>query len=410
MRLPRLALLAVLVLAACGDDATSSRDALGRYVAIGGSATAGFASDGLVYDGQSRAYPALVARAGGARLVEARVQAPGCVPPLVAPLFLDRTLSGRRAFTAPGDTTCAGRFASDSVLAQNVAVPEMTTYQALRFTPDSVTRLREPRARRAIAEILRDGYSQTTQATLIRPSVVTVELGFGDIVRAIRSGQIVTATDETYRADTGFTYAPLSVWRPVYDSLIAALADSAGVRRAVLLRVPRPDALPALRLGSALHAARDSLRVFGVVVAADCDRSPNYVHLVKVAVAAAAAVRAGAAQAVSCANVPGAVDSVLTPLDMTTLVELRNAMNAHIESVAQQRGWATVLVEFPVASMETYDARTHLASDNPFGMLVSADGLHPSPSGHVSIADAIIAALNETFGLAIPRLITDEAS
>lgn len=392
----------VCLLAACGADATSSRDALGRYVAIGASMTAGFASDGLVYDGQSSAYPAQLARAAGVSFDEARVRAPGCVPPLVAPLHLDRTLSGRRAFTAPRDTTCNGRFA-DSVFAQNVAVPEMTTYQALRFTPDSAARPSDPRTRRAMEQILLEGYSQAGQAGLAGASLVSVELGFAELARALRSGRMVAATHETYRADTGFTYVPLGVWQPVYDSLLAVLGDSARIRRGVLLGLPTVQSIPALRTNAELHAARDSLRMFGVSLSTDCANSETVVHLAKVAAAAATATRTGATQTVSCLDVPGAADSVLTLADMGVLAALRDAMDGHVRTAATAREWAFAPVGVG-GTLDPYVPRTHLTSPAPFGALLSLDGIHPSAAGQRVVAQQVAEALRTRYGLALSSL------
>ncbi|MFL5581052.1 MAG: hypothetical protein ACJ8AO_11820 [Gemmatimonadaceae bacterium] len=397
-RRPLVLLTLALIAAACGDDGASpAHDALGDYVAVGASHTAGFASDGLVFEAQSAAYPVLLGRAGEVTVRVPRVQAPGCVPPLVAPLYLGRTLAGTPAFASVRDTSCLGRF-DDSVRAQVVAVPEVTAYAALRFTHDSAFRASDARARRALPEILLAGFTQVQQATIDRPSLVTVELGFTELVRAVRSGRMVAATAETYRADTAFTFVPLDVWQPVYDSVVAALATA---RRGALLGVPSPTAVPALRGASALDAARDSLRAFGVSLAGDCAGSGNYVYLAKVAAAAAEAARTGTARTVSCADVPGAADSVLTPADVAALASLRDAMNAHIQGAASARGWAYVDVSaaLPSAPPSSYSPGAHLTSTSPYGDGTSLDGIHPDASGQAGIATAIANALNALYGL-----------
>ena len=74
---------------------------------------------------------------------------------------------------------------------------------------------------------------------------------------------------------------------------------------------------------------------------ADCGTSPNSVFTGTLVPALAAMyTNTGTVQNISCTDVPGTADAILTPADITTLDGVVTQMNAQIQQVAQQNGWA----------------------------------------------------------------------
>ena len=104
------ALVSFVVLAACGDGGGSTdtgqitrEELFRRYVAVGNSITAGVQSDGLNDSTQAQASPVLLAQQAGTAFGFARLQRPGCPPPLLGPIGLTRARVG-----GGGETSCTG--------------------------------------------------------------------------------------------------------------------------------------------------------------------------------------------------------------------------------------------------------------------------------------------------------------
>ena len=100
---------------------------------------------------------------------------------------------------------------------------------------------------------------------------------------------------------------------------------------------------------------------------------------------------------------PGAVDYVLTPSDMSTINALMARMNTHIQTRASENGWAysslSSLYDLPKVSFNLWDV---LFSNTPFGPNISLDGVHPSAQGQAILATAAAQAINAKYGVAIP--------
>ena len=143
---PRAALVALaavaLTLAACeGKDAHVAgpvgASAFTNYIAMGTSISMGVQSGGLTASFQAQAWPALLAHQAGASFAIPFFNAPGCTPPLVAPLLLARFLSG--ASLADGDSSCAGTVGTVVPPLNNVALSGATAWTALNLTPKLTT-------------------------------------------------------------------------------------------------------------------------------------------------------------------------------------------------------------------------------------------------------------------------------
>jgi hypothetical protein len=236
-----------------------------------------------------------------------------------------------------------------------------------------------------------------------RPTLVAVELGAGEVVRAATSGLVVPGT--SYTQKEAWTLMPAAVFALVFDSI----ADSVKATRApaVFIGVPPLMSLPAWRTGDVLWQQRTELSSFGVTVASDCQGSANLVNTVAVLPPRVAAARTtGTAQTFSCTDRPGEADYVLTSADAALIAQTITAINAAIKAAADKRQIPYVDVplfasEIPFAA-PAFTAAGMLGSDAPFGMATSLDGVQPSALGHELIADRAAAALNGAYGWAIP--------
>ena len=108
----------------------------------------------------------------------------------------------------------------------------------------------------------------------------------------------------------------------------------------------------------------------------------------------------------SCADIPGTQDYVLTTADIDALDVQLADMNAHIRDVAAENGFAFFDLD-PLYGQRhlkaPFSATTLLTSDEPYGAFISLDGVHPSAAGHRILAREAAKALNVTYHLAIPR-------
>lgn len=411
MRRPllRSSVVALLALAACeGKDAhgvgPNGGSAFTKYIAVGTSISMGMQSAGVTATSQVEAWPALLARQAGATFQIPYLRTPGCTPPLIAPLQLGRLLSGASALA--GDSTCSGTLGSYTPPLNNLALSGATAWAALNLTPRLVTAPTSTFSaadRGRYAAVLGTTQSQVTAMLIAAPTIVSVELGANELLGAATSGLLIAAT--SYTQATPWTYVPATVFGPVY----ASIADSVKVSkaRAILFTVPKVTNMVSMRAGSELAADRAAFATFGIAVAASCDGSANLVFTGSVVPALVARAQlTGALQTLSCDDVPGAADGVLTPADVATLNGAADQMNAQITALAKANGWAVVdmntVLGTIVAARPAYSVAAQLGCLNPYGQYISLDGVHPSLAGQQLLANAAAQAVNATYGFAIP--------
>jgi hypothetical protein len=418
-----LGALGALALASCESgnshvDGPKGASSFGNYIAIGTGLSMGVQSGGVLYDSQVQAWPALLAHAvtpeftfvttdtvvnGVVAFRMPLLRAPGCLPPLIAPLQIAVDMAGSN--TAVVDSTCAGPIDSTTPPMSNLALQGASAWAALNLTPKIVANSLVPysvgdRARYPL--VLASTQSQVTAMRVELPTFVSVELGLTEVLGAATSGLLVAAT--SYTQTTPYTYVPATIFAPVF----AAIADSVKVSGAkvVLLSVPKVSALYALRPASELWNDRAELATFGINVTADCGTSPNSVFTGTLVPALAAMyTNTGTVQNISCTDVPGTADAILTPADITTLDGVVTQMNAQIQQVAQQNGWAfadlTGVYPPPVTSRPAYSASDQLTCVYPYGSFVSLDGVFPSLAGHLAIASTVASAIDSKYGFSI---------
>lgn len=409
---------AVLLLAACADSTTlptstptgpsqsldfGEHPRIGTYVAMGTSLSMGVMSNGVVASDQAESWPAQLAELAGVPFTQPLIQSPGCQAPFATPLASLRRVNGESPFVR--SAICAPLEAGIATPSQNLALSEALTINALTTTPESPSPASWPLRGQFYSRVLGAGQTQLTAMLAQQPDFVSVEFGVNEVLGA-RSGLLAP----------GITIVPTAAWQPAYDQLIAGV-KSAGSKVLLVGMLSDATNFPSLRRGAELYAAREELTGFGIPVSDDCggSGSENYIYVpakVVGAYAAAKAAQAAGQQAatLSCADVPGTQDFVLTPADIAAVEAQLAAMNAHIKSVAEENGFAFFDLD-PLYGWrdlkETFSATALLTSNEPYGALISLDGVHPSAAGHRVLAREAAKALNVTYHLAIPRANAD---
>jgi hypothetical protein len=325
---------------------------------------------------------------------------------LIAPLQLSRRLSGISAAanqtTSIPDTTCTLFGPSTTIPANDVAIDGANTYDALYVTPETAS-VEGVKRRRQYRLVLPAKTTQITAMMRQNPTLVSVELGANEALGAA-SGLLFPKAGYRGAASAG-TFVPNAVWQPVYDALIDSVKKTGA--KVLLVGVPKTNGFVSLRTGDELWADRAAFQSFGVIIAADCQGSANSIFVpLKVLNAVGAAQATGSAQTLSCTDTPGAQDNILTPADVQLIDGVIGGMNSHIQSVAQQNGWAyldlsTVWAQW-VTRRSPFSVAQLLGCVRPYGQYVSLDGVHPNAQGYQEMANAAADALNTTYGFAIP--------
>lgn len=403
MRHSLVSAAALLAMAACTDAGqpgpagpspdpppATRQELFARYVALGTSNSQGARSAGLSAAGQRAAWPAQLAARVGTPFSLPLVGDPGCSPSLVPPLAANMGLLA--AFGAFGEgenlvgtvmTTCMPLREGITLPANNVAISGADVHDALTTTIASAAR-RSARVGTLYSRVLAPGQTQVTAMLAQRPTFVSVELAANDVLPA-STGRIEAMT-------------PYARWEADYDQVIAAVRSTGA--RAVLVGLPHDAArFPSVRRARELHDEAPALRALGISVSAECARSENHLFIPGYVLGLLARAPATA----TCADLPGAVDHVLTPGDIAAINARMARINAHIQAKAAEHGYAyfalSSLYDLPKPA---FDMRDVLFSNAPFGANISLDGVHPSAQGQGLLAAAAAAAINARYGLDIP--------
>ncbi len=381
-----------------GEVLTESegRGVFERYVAIGTSISMGWQSDGVNAVMQSEAWTAQLAHLAGRDLDLALISGTGCRAPLSAPLASGTRTNGEAAALPAAQAACAPLQPGVELPAGNVAIAGARTSDALGTTPENQT---DVFYQKLYSRILPPGQTQLTAALSQKPKFVSIELGANEVMGA-RSGIAIP----------GATIVPFAVWAPQYTKVVETVARE--VKRGVLVGLINDVAtFPSFRRGAELYADRAAfLGGFHVQVSSDCENSQN---LLFVAVRVATAVATGLAQkarglgpfVLSCTDGgQGTQDFVLTPNEQRVVNGVLAEMNAHIAITARRNDFAIVYLEelFGRPDLKApFSVVQFMTSQNPYGQLMSLDGIHPSVHGHAILAAGAARVINEKYGYGI---------
>jgi lysophospholipase L1-like esterase len=400
------ALAAALVLAACADPVgprptvpdrpsrevapLTAATVFARYVAIGTSVSEGTEGAGNSAATERAAWVAQLAARAGASFALPLLQDPGCGPPLRPPLAADVVLlAAFGALGTGGDlaatlaTVCAPLQSGVVLPTNDLAISGANVHDAL-YTTVALAAARDPRIGALYSRVLPWGQTQVSAMRSLQPTFVSVELASNDVLPA-STGNVAVMT-------------PYESWQTDFDAVVAAVASTGA--RGVLVGLPNNAAnFPSVRTAREFFNQWPYLLTLGISVSINCYFSSNYLFLPGYVLS----LLSRAPTTATCANVPGTVDYVLTPSDMSAINGRMAQINAHIQAKAAERGYAyfafSVLYDLPRPALNLYNV---LFSSTPFGSNFSADGVHPSPQGHAILANAAVQAINARYGLAIP--------
>lgn len=375
-----------------------------RYVSLGNSVTAGLQSGGILVDFQEQAYPVLLAEKAGAPFGIPTLTPPGCPPPLVGPLTLERTSTepcALRSFNAPD-------------LVQNLAVPGADA----GHLDDALG------TETLLNTLILGGRTQLRAMRDAEPTLVSAWIGNNDALGAALSGDTSALT-------------AFGTFQSEYDALVTAILAT-DAQDAILIGVADPMmAAPALQPGAYFWAIAQNPPpgLPDLDVSANCapfdlvgDPNPGGARLVSFTYVAAQIADGADPIVIDCAeDAPG----LLNETEQFTIGSRIGAFNAYIQQQAAANGWiyvnpstafvipaladpdqlrkcqllptATDAESFQAAVVNSCPVDLDPATELTFfGSFMSYDGIHPSAAAHVVIADTLARRLNEVHGLALP--------
>jgi lysophospholipase L1-like esterase len=360
---------------------------MSNYVAIGTSLSMGWASDGVVGSSQRNAWPKQLAEQAHVAFTIPEIGEPGCQPPLAAPLLSFKRTDGN---SAGSSTVCAANVAGITLPTHDLAVENASAAEALNATPATATQGRGP----VTSRVLPAGMTQITAMRSLHPTFVSVEFGGNELLPA-QVGLLYP----------GVTFTPFATFRSNYSQIIDNVKATGAKALLVSIRTDLRN-FPTIRTGPEIASQRSKFAAYNVTVNADCDASENFIFVRgKVPTAIVTGItRAGYGLGpydLSCADVPGSVDYILTPGDIAFLNSLAEQMSDEIESKARENGYAF----FPLGALYNtskedvpFDLTEYMRSDKPYGELISLDGVHPSATGQSVFARAARRAIQKTYG------------
>jgi lysophospholipase L1-like esterase len=366
---------------------TQARSYMANYVAIGTSISMGWTDDGVVGASQENSWPKQLADMAKVDFTVPDIAAPGCQPPLAAPLIAFKRVDGTPFGAA---TTCAENVPGVTLPTHNLAVENASANEGLNATPATASQGRGP----VTSRVLPAGFTQVTAMRSLHPTFVSVEFGGNELLPA-QVGLLYP----------GVTYTPLAAFKANYSQIIDNVKATGA--KAVLVSI-RTDLrnFPTIRTGPEVASQRGAFAAYNVTVNADCDASPNFIFVRGKVITA---VITGVTRAqyhlspydLSCADVPGTVDYILTPSDIAVLNDLGEQMSDFIESTAAENGYASFAIGALYNDSKNgvpFDLDQYLNSSAPYGNLIGLDGVHPSAKGQTILARTAKQAIQSTYG------------
>jgi lysophospholipase L1-like esterase len=396
------ALVLLGTIAACSDEnakvvgPTPANNIFASYVAIGNSITAGFQSAGIMDSTQKRAYPVLLAGQMRTRFAYQSLKNPGCPPPVNNFQTQSRvTITGQPPSTS---NTCALDSLSTDIL-NSVAVPGATS-----LDPTSAT----TSASNLLTTLILGGQTQVDKALKAKPTFATIWIGNNDVLAAALSGVLVP----TPNVSPGVT--PTTNFVANYAKMVNQLIAGAPTVKGAMVGVVQVTGAPVLFSAQLLLNAQFlgglSVAAGKTITVDPTTCTPTTTSLISFLIISA--IRANQhPPVIACektATPPLGDIFVLDAGEIASLTATITAYNTYIHAKADSVGFAYVDPNPLLAQLRASGAILsvpNLASTTaPFGTAVSIDGVHPSNSTHVLIANSLIDAINAKFSTSLVKL------
>jgi hypothetical protein len=421
------ALVAVLplVFAGCDDETVNEPTAVNplfvRYASLGNSLTAGLQSAGLNDSLQNQAYPVLLAEAMQTDFTVPLLRSPGCPPPYVN-IFTQERLGGGAA------PPCALREAPIPTRINNLAIPGAEVVEMINYFDPGLI----PSETDAFKTFLLGGHTPVEAATQIKPTFVSIAIGSNDLLGA--------ALDDANAGDPD-RVTPPATFAERYDAMLDSLDAIGSLEGGVLmgvqpLQLSTGASVPYFSPGAAwqqfevaydaqLDAAITAATGGQITTLNTLDVAPACATVfvpfpvgggaLGTANALAGMVFDSLAQGIVWIPTPVTLactdETVIIAAEWVNLVTAAAAYNAHIQQVANERGWAyydpapvfTQLAGTPGAfrPFPAFDPTDQQHETQPFGFALSRDGIHWSALLHEQIAAGIADAINDQYGTSL---------
>jgi GDSL-like lipase/acylhydrolase family protein len=393
--------LAIMVSASVSVRAQNGVD-FTMYVAIGDGFTAGMQDGALHAASQQAAYPVLVANAAATTIALPLLAEPGVpTPNPVTGLGLLVQRPGTCDYTeldlATGRST--GRL-DPALHATNVAVPYQTVGDAIgaRWSIDP-TNSNDPDSFEDF--VLGFPYVTTRElppstqletAVALHPTFVTVWIGNMDALDAVIAGQVDTTT-----------LTPENQFEQRATVLFDSLATTGA--KGAIVNVPNVTS-------SAYLVSQRELRKRTRLTT---KQLRNRLGVEKTSYVPITALPTVDAIAAGDATGPLEDSQILTKQELNRIQAAIDAYNGVLAAEARRLGWALVDLNKLYAIYEKHGvdvAGVGRLTTGYLGGLYGLDGIHPSDTGQALIATAVIAALNDRYGLSLtlPNLAEIAAS
>lgn len=360
-----------------------------RYVGIGTSISAGFESGGLVDRHQIHAFPRLFASAvGSAAFTYPSISGDG-IPPLLALKSL-----------SPLVINNSGRTLGSPVnIGQATAYHDMGVPGALLFdVADSTFYYSNPFGRSATMFdiIVRHRGTILMQAMSLNPTFVTFELGANEVLGPATSGSGTVSVDVP-------TFAALLAG--TLTGLTAALPNV----KLALFNVPDVTSIPFVTTIKPYAVGPGGVHIPFLGSGGPLSESDHVLLTASDSLAVGTGVPVGAGGN----GRPLADWQVLTAAEASSIQNIIVGYNSAIAGAAAARGAALVDLNGllrQAASTGFEIGGVTYTSAFISGGLFSLDGVHPNDLAHGILANALIDAVNATYGAVVPHVDLSEAA
>ncbi|MFN3414341.1 MAG: SGNH/GDSL hydrolase family protein, partial [Thermoanaerobaculum sp.] len=395
-----LALLAlgVAVVASAQVDFT-------RYVALGDSLTAGYASGGLAKFYQEHSYPAILARQFGM----ASFQQPLVSDPGIAPVLKLMALAPQ-PMLAPSSTTPGQPMnATYQGIYNNLGIPGSKTADLLTKTGD-ITKLQrgEIDPNTIMYDIVLrfpkipgtniDG-TAVAQAIAARPTFMTVWIGNNDVLGAALAAVAID----------GVTMTPVATFQQQYHTLLATLRSQLRNTKIVVANIPNVTAIPFVTTIKPYVFTPQGQKVYLLA-----DTGPltdnDYVTLQGASLIARGYGIPGTGNVLPDG---GIVNGQFVPGVVLRAAEAA-AINARIAQLNEIIAEEAAAVGAPVLDINAIfnDILAHgyilggikLTASFLTGGIFSYDGVHPQRLGYALVANEFVKLINSSFGARVPQV------
>ena len=400
MKNARKALLLGLVLSLAVAGGVSAQVDFTKYVAVGDSLTAGYASSGLAQYYQDYSYPRLIARQASPNF--SAFQQPTVANPGINPVLMLQRLSPGPVLVpssskpgAPKNILFVGPY-------NNLGIPGARVNDLLTKTGDA-TRLQNGTATADTVMydlILRDGKNPAiNQAVAAAGTFYTVWAGNNDILGAAVYGH---AQDQV-------TLTPVATFQTQYATLLGALKTNRPKAKVIVATIPDVAAIPFVTTVAPYNFLPTGQKFYYLG-----ENGPltdgDYVTLSASALLAQGYGIPGTGKLLPEGSfnpstgvlVPGVI---LRAKEIADIKARTTALNDVIKALASSNGYVVADMNAFFAGVKAHGilyGGIKLSASFLTGGLFSYDGVHPQRVGYAVIANEFIETVNNYWGTAVP--------